>query len=106
METENPPLREHPEGTSVEIKVSPASSRRGVEGLSGGRVSVSVHSPPEKGKANREALKVLSEALGVPPSRLEVLRGHGSRNKTVLIRGLDPAETRRRLKILPRAISY
>lgn len=87
-------IKEHAEGSTIEVKVHTSSSRRGVEGVSGGRVTLSVQSPPEKGKANKEALKVLSEALGIPPSRLEVLRGLSSRNKTVLARDLSPSESR------------
>lgn len=91
-------IKEHAEGSTIEVKVHTSSSRRGVEGVSGGRVTLSVHSPPEKGKANRESLQVLSEALGIPPSRLEVLRGLSSRNKTVLAHDLSPSEARNLLQ--------
>jgi hypothetical protein len=89
--------REHPEGSVMDIRVRPSSSRRGLEGLMEGRMTVCVHSAPEKGKANREALRVLSGALGIPPSRLEVIKGLASRSKTVLVRGHSPADVRRRL---------
>ena len=81
----------------MEIRVRPGSSRREVAGMAAGRIVVCVHSPPEKGRASREALQVLAEALGLPPSRLEVVRGNQSRNKTVLARGLSLPEVRERL---------
>jgi uncharacterized protein (TIGR00251 family) len=92
-------VREHADGSTIEIRVRPASSRHGVEGLRDGRVVICVHSLPEKGKANREALKLLAQALGIPSSRIELLRGHTARNKTVLARGITPSETRARLQI-------
>jgi uncharacterized protein (TIGR00251 family) len=92
-------IREHEDGSIIEIKVHPASSRRGLEGIRDNQVLLCVHSAPEKGRANKEALKVLAEALAIPPSRLEVLRGRSSRNKTVLARGLSPSEIRTRLSI-------
>ena len=90
-------VSEHAEGSLIAIKVRPGSSRHGVEGMSAGRLVVCVHSPPEKGKANREVLKVLADALSVPPSSLEVVKGASSRHKTVLARGLSRASARDRL---------
>ena len=91
-------VREHAEGSLIHIKVRPGSSRQGLEGMSGGRLVTCVHSPPEKGKANREALKVLADALSLPPSRLEVIKGASSRNKTVLARDISPDTVRARLR--------
>ena len=99
MDTAESTLGGHPDGTVIEIKVHPSSSRRGITGSSGGRICISVHSAPEKGKATKEALGTLSAVLGVAPSRLEVLRGQRSRNKTVLARGITPSEVRQQLKV-------
>ncbi len=82
----------HRDGVRLEIKVYPSSSRSGLGGLSAGRISVHVHSPAQKGKANKEAFKVLAGALGIPPSRLELVRGQTSRHKAVLVRGLSPEQ--------------
>jgi uncharacterized protein YggU (UPF0235/DUF167 family) len=40
---------------------------------------------PEKGKANEALLRLLARHLGVPPSRLKVVRGHTNRNKVIEI---------------------
>ncbi len=93
-------VREHAAGSLIYIKVRPGSSRQGLEGTSGGRVVVCVHSPAEKGKANRDVLKVLAEALDLPASRLEIVKGTSSRHKTVLARGLAPGTARARLASL------
>ncbi len=90
-------IRAHPEGSLIAVKVRPSSTRHAVEGLSGDRIAISVHSPAEKGKANKEALKALSESMGIAPSGLEIIRGHSSRNKIILARGVTPAEVRKSL---------
>lgn len=90
-------LKEHGEGTIIAIRVHTGSSRRGCEFSSEEQVDVYVHSPPQKGKANKELLKVLSKVLGVPVSRIEITKGHTSRNKIVLVHGMIPWEVRTRL---------
>ena len=49
------------------------------------------------GKANAEVEHFLAELLGVTRSDLTVIRGAASRDKTVLVRGLARAETRKAL---------
>lgn len=46
---------------------------------------VRVTTVPEDGKANETVIKVLAKTLGVAKSRLSILRGHRSRNKTIKI---------------------
>ncbi len=102
VKDETPITRNHPEGCVCEARVNPGSSRSRVEGLSAGRIVISVHAQPQQGKANREALRVLSDFLGVPPSRLAILKGGTSRNKSVLVRGLSEPEIRDLLASLSR----
>lgn len=97
MEGASAAVREHPEGSLIALRVRPSASRRAVEGLVGEAIAVSVHSPPEKGRANKEVLQVLSAALGIPPSCLQVIKGVSSRSKTVLARGITPSEACTRL---------
>ncbi len=98
MEEGSTPLRTSKHGVLVELRVRPGSSRGGMAGMREGRLLVAVHAPPEGGRANREALKTLAEVLGVPTSALELVRGASSRDKTVLLRGMDLAEVEVRLR--------
>lgn len=84
-------------GTLLDIRIRPRSSRRGAVEVREGKLVLSVHAPPEGGKANREALRLLSQMLGAPPSTLEIVRGASSRDKTVLLKGMDPTEAERTL---------
>ena len=76
-------------GDEVVVRVTPraASSRVDVEpGPDGGfEIRVRVTAPPERGKANREVVKLLARELGIAPNTLEIVRGAGSRRKTIRI---------------------
>jgi uncharacterized protein (TIGR00251 family) len=82
-------LRWSPDGALLDVRLRPASSRSALLGVQDGRLVIAVHSPPQQGRANREALRLLSRLVRVPPSRMEIISGQNSRNKTVLVRGVD-----------------
>lgn len=65
------------------VKVQPKSSRPGVEKLSEREFRVRVRSAPERGRANREMIELLAGFLGVPASRLSLVRGASSSLKWV-----------------------
>ena len=69
----------------IAIKVQPRSPRAGVELSGEGEYRVRVHSAPEDGKANAEMIELLAAHLGVPRSRIRIVRGASSRHKIVEI---------------------
>lgn len=82
------PFKKTREGISIQVKVQPRSSRKGVEGVVGEALKVNLTAPPAEGAANEQLIEVLSEAFGVGKSSVGILRGHSSRNKVVEIKGL------------------
>jgi uncharacterized protein len=68
------------------VRVTPKAShnRIVVEEMGDGpkRVRVYVSAVAQDGKANKAAIALLAKALGVPKSRLDLLQGHKSRDKT------------------------
>ncbi len=58
-------------------------------------IRLRVAAPPADGKANAE--RFLAELLGVPPSDVTAVRSASSRDKTVLVRNLEQAHTRKLL---------
>jgi hypothetical protein len=48
-----------------------------------GAIAVRVTAPPAEGAANKAVLTVLSDALSLPRSRIEIVRGASSRQKLV-----------------------
>lgn len=72
----------------VAVHVTPKSSRDEIAGWRGGELSVRVRSAPEAGKANAAVCRVVASALGVPKSRVTVVRGQTSRHKSLEIVGV------------------
>lgn len=68
-------------GTPFAVRVTPRASREKVE-VAEGVVRVYVTCVPEDGKANRAVTEALARALGVAKSRLSLVRGATSRDKT------------------------
>lgn len=66
----------------LELKVTPGARCEAIE-LGQGRVLVKVRARPENGKANEAVIRLLASALGVAPSRLQLLRGATGRGKLV-----------------------
>jgi uncharacterized protein (TIGR00251 family) len=70
----------------IDVKVITRSSVSEVAGKTeNGVLRVKVHAVPEKGKANMELCRVLSEYFGVPRSNVEIVSGHTSAQKRVRI---------------------
>lgn len=60
------------------VKVQPRAKAPGVEETGPDSFRVRVTAVPEKGRANREVVERLAGHLGVPPSRLVLVRGASS----------------------------
>jgi uncharacterized protein YggU (UPF0235/DUF167 family) len=69
----------------LSVKVQPRSKAPGVEKLSDVSFRVRVRAVPERGRANREVLARLAEFLGIPASRLTIVRGEGASTKWVRV---------------------
>ena len=61
-------------------------------GTHGDALKVSVQTAPERGRANKQVLRVLAKTLGRRTADLEIVRGQTSRDKVVLFRGVGAAE--------------
>ena len=84
-------LREEAGGFVIDIVVQPRASRVRIGPVRQERLVVAVTSPPVDGEANRAVIEALSRAVGVARSQVEIVRGDGSRRKTVRIRGATRA---------------
>jgi uncharacterized protein (TIGR00251 family) len=84
-ELEKLDLASIPGGSRLRLRVKPGARRRAILGVHAGALKLSVTTAPERGKANRSALRLLAEALDVPASEIEILAGQSSREKTVLV---------------------
>jgi uncharacterized protein YggU (UPF0235/DUF167 family) len=67
---------------TVSVKPGSRSGDRVVEGPDGSLV-IYLRARPIEGAANAALLRALADHWGVPPSSLEIVRGHRSRTKVV-----------------------
>ena len=87
----------HAATTRLKLRVSPGARRPGIGGRHGDAWKVRVSEPPEDGRANEAVLRLLATTLDIPRRRLEVVSGHASREKVVLLEGLEQEQTEVRL---------
>ncbi len=72
----------------MEIKVIPnANSNKIAISEEGGiyQVKIYVTVTPEDGKANNQVIKLLAKELSIPKSKISIIKGLKSRNKTIAI---------------------
>lgn len=85
----------------VELVVTPRASADRVGPFAEGILRVRVARPPADGEANRAVLRLVADALGLPPSRLALVAGARGRRKRLRVDGLGDAELADRLRNLP-----
>jgi uncharacterized protein (TIGR00251 family) len=73
----------------ITVRVQPRASRPGVERMGEREFRVRVSAAPDRGRANEEVIERLADHLGLPKSRLRILRGQASRMKTVEVDGCE-----------------
>jgi uncharacterized protein (TIGR00251 family) len=83
---------------TLKVRVQPKASRNQVDGFEDGTLRLRVTAPPTDGKANAGVIALMAKTLDVSKSRLEIVRGHGSRDKVVSIDTLSEQEARRRIE--------
>ena len=86
-------------GTRLRVRVQPKSSTNQVVGYRGDTLRLRVTAPPEGGQANEAVISLLADALDLPKGQLEIVRGHASRDKLLVV-WLASEEIRRRLEAL------
>lgn len=81
--------REEDAALVLALYVQPGAKRTEIAGEHGDatqtRLKVRLAAPPVDGKANAALVRFLALAFGVPPSRVTLVRGATSRQKTVRI---------------------
>jgi uncharacterized protein (TIGR00251 family) len=86
------------DGASFAVRVVPRASREELTGVQQGALRVRLTAPPVEGAANRALIRFVAKLLDVPKRDVDILCGHGSRHKTVQVRGLVPQEVAARLQ--------
>lgn len=82
-------LKHHPEGTVLNVRVQPRSSKSQLIGLQGELLKIKLMAPPVEGAANKACCEYLADFFGLAKGKVVLLTGKKSRQKTILLRGLD-----------------
>lgn len=83
-------------GVELLARVTPNAARDAIESVETradgqARLRVRVTAQPEKGKANKAVIALLSKALGLPKSSFSVTSGETARDKTIRIEAAGAA---------------
>lgn len=75
------------------VRLTPRGGRDAIDGVGqGGELRCRVAAPPADGDANRSLVRLLADALAVPPTAVTIEAGASSRVKRVLVAGRSAAE--------------
>ena len=85
-------LRETSGGTLLSVKLQPRASKNEIGERLGDELKIKVTAPPVDAAANEALLKLLAEKLDCARGKVELLRGHTARHKTILLHGFKSAE--------------
>jgi uncharacterized protein (TIGR00251 family) len=92
-------LHDGKRGAAFAVRVTPRASRNKIMELQGdGTVKVHIAAAPVDDQANHELVKFMSEVLGVPKSRIDIVAGSTGRDKIIAVLDMDAEMVERRLK--------
>ena len=79
-------IKDHPDGILISVTVQPRSSRNQIAGVHADTLKIKLTAPPVEGQANKMCVQYLAKRLNISKSAVEIVSGHSSRSKKVLIR--------------------
>lgn len=93
-------LSTHENGVILPVRAHAGARRNELRAGDDGLLRVSVTQAPDKGKANKAIIELLSRELGLKRSQMELLAGQTAAQKRFLIRGISPQDLAGRLAAL------
>lgn len=91
-------LSENAQGSIIQVFVQPRASKNELAGVHENSLKIRLTAPPVEDEANKECVKFIAKLFNLPKTRVEILKGHKSRRKTLLIKGLSLEETKEKLQ--------
>ena len=97
MESRKFRLHDGRRGVALAVRVTPRASRNEITEIQpDGTVKVRLTAPPDT-EANTALVAFLSEVLGVPPNKFEVVAGEAGRDKLLSVLDIEKEEVHQRL---------
>ena len=72
----------------IQVQIQPRSSKNEITGLHNGRLKIKISAPPVDGKANQNLIEFIAKELRVSKSKVEIVKGHTSKLKTLKVSGI------------------
>jgi uncharacterized protein (TIGR00251 family) len=85
-------LRVQPDGVLLSVKVQPRAAKNQIGTVQGNELKIQVTAPPVDSAANEALVEFLAEQFDCGRNRIEIVRGHKSRHKTLKLRGFATEE--------------
>jgi uncharacterized protein (TIGR00251 family) len=82
-------LRETEGGILLAVKLQPRASKNEIGEPLGDELKIKVTAPPVDSADNEALIKFLAEKLDCGRGRIELVRGHTSRHKTIKLHGFN-----------------
>jgi uncharacterized protein len=79
--------------------IQPRSSKNEVTGVYNDALKIRLTSPPVDGEANKACMRFFAKWLGVSPSKVNIVQGLSSKNKTIEVVDLTEKQFHEILKI-------
>jgi uncharacterized protein len=85
-------------GSALAVRVTPRASRNEiVEILDDGTIKVRLAAPPSDTEANEALLDFLSDILGMPKTKLDIVAGAAGRDKLISVVDMDVETVHQRI---------
>jgi uncharacterized protein (TIGR00251 family) len=78
-------LQENSDGIILKVFVQPRSSKNMIAGQHGDALKIKLTAPPVDDAANKMCVQYLAKCLKIPKSSIEIISGHTSRTKRLLL---------------------
>ncbi len=70
---------------TLQVMVKPNARKEELTQVDKDYYQIKVNVPPEGGQANKRVIELLAKHLGLAKSKLEIIRGHKSRQKVIRV---------------------
>ena len=92
------PIKPCDNGIRFSAIIQPRSSKNEVTGLYNNALKIRLTSPPVDGKANKACMIFFAKWLGISPSKISIVQGLSSKNKTIEVEDITEKQFHEILK--------
>jgi uncharacterized protein (TIGR00251 family) len=82
-------IKKNTKGILFKVFIQQRSSKNMITGVYGDAIKIKLTAPPVNGAANKMCIKYLANILNIPKSKFEIISGHTSHTKHLLVKYKD-----------------